>query len=63
MIEFHVEGMSCNHCVRAVTEAVQAADPKAAVAVDLAALSVKVESEAPRETLAAALTEAGYPPT
>ncbi|HWK83217.1 MAG TPA: cation transporter, partial [Caldimonas sp.] len=53
----------CGHCVRAVTEAVKAADPKAAVAVDLAALSVKVESAAPRETLAAALAEAGYPPS
>jgi copper chaperone len=63
MTEFQVNGMTCGHCVRAVTEAVKAADPKAVVEVDLAAGRVKVESTAPRETLAAAIVGAGYEAT
>jgi copper chaperone len=61
MIEFNVEGMSCNHCVKAVTAAVRSVDPAARVDVDLARHTVKVESAAPREAVAAALDEAGYP--
>lgn len=62
MIEFQVEGMSCGHCVKAVTQAVKSADPQAAVVVDLASHKVQVDSQKDRASLAAALTEAGYPP-
>jgi len=62
MIEFQVDAMSCGHCVQAVTKALKAADPQAAVVVDLAAHRVQVESQKDRAALAAALTEAGYPP-
>ena len=41
---FNVEGMSCGHCVKAITQAVQAKDPAASVRVDLAAREVGVES-------------------
>jgi len=41
---FTVEGMTCGHCVRAVTQAVQSQDPAASVRVDLAAKEVGVES-------------------
>ena len=41
---FNVQGMSCGHCVKAVTQAVQAKDPAASVRVDLAAKEVGVES-------------------
>ncbi|PTT89539.1 copper resistance protein CopZ, partial [Pseudomonas sp. HMWF005] len=34
---FNVQGMSCGHCVNAITRAVQAKDPAASVRVDLAA--------------------------
>jgi len=34
---FDVVGMTCGHCVRAVTEAVQHVDPTATVQVDLIA--------------------------
>ena len=33
---FQVQGMTCGHCVRAVTEAVKSVDPQAEVKVDLA---------------------------
>lgn len=63
MIEFQVDGMSCGHCVKAVTEAVQSVDPAARVDVDLASHRVEVDSSADRERLASALREAGYAPS
>ena len=54
--------MSCGHCVRAITEAVKAADPQAQVTTDLTTHQVQVQSSAARETLVSHLTEAGYAP-
>ena len=62
MYQFEIPNMSCGHCVRAVTEAVKAADQQALVTVDLPTHQVQVESSAARETLVAQLTEAGYAP-
>jgi copper chaperone len=62
LIQFNIPAMSCGHCVRAVTEAVQEVDPQAKVDIELDTKQVKVESQAARERLADALTEAGYPP-
>ncbi len=61
MIQFQVEGMSCNHCIGAITRAVQAVDPAAQVAADVPTQSVKVESGADRQALQKAIEEAGYP--
>lgn len=60
MIEFKVQGMTCNHCVQAVTRAVQAVDPHADVRVDLEAGVVRVEGRGSAETLSKAISEAGY---
>ena len=57
---FEVRGMTCAHCVRAVTQAVQRVDPAARVEVDLASGRVDVASSAPRERLAEAIREEGY---
>ena len=62
MIELTVPDISCGHCVRAVTEAVQRLDDAAKVDVDLASKRVRIESAVPRERIAEALTEEGYPP-
>ena len=62
MIEFNVPAVSCNHCVRAVTEAVHEVDPQARVQVDLQQHKVTVDGSADRQALANALTEAGYAP-
>ncbi|MFP3567882.1 heavy-metal-associated domain-containing protein [Paraburkholderia sp. SIMBA_030] len=59
-IEFQVEGMSCQHCVAAVTQAIREHDGAAQVQVDLASGRVVVESAQPAETLKAAIDEAGY---
>ena len=59
-IEFKVEGMSCQHCVSAVTSAIRERDAAAHVQVDLAAGKVSVESSASVETLKDAIDDAGY---
>ncbi|MFN3862313.1 MAG: heavy-metal-associated domain-containing protein [Roseateles sp.] len=59
---FNLPDMSCGHCVAAVTQALQAADAQARVQVDLATRTAQVDSTLARETLARALSEAGYPP-
>jgi copper chaperone len=60
MTEFKVAGMSCQHCVKAVTDSIQALDAQARVEVDLAAGRVKVESSQDSAALRAAIDEAGY---
>ena len=57
---FQVQGMTCGHCERAVTQAVQQVDPSAAVRIDRASGKVDVDSIAPREALAAAIADEGY---
>lgn len=62
MQEFQIPNMSCGHCVRSITEAVQALDPAARVTADVPQHKVQVESTVQREALVAKLTEAGYAP-
>ncbi len=57
---FDVVGMSCGHCVRAVTEAVHGLDQAAVVQVDLPAGRVTVQSDAETARLEAAIANAGY---
>jgi copper chaperone len=59
-IEFQVEGMSCQHCVTAVTNAIHEHDGNAQVHVDLGSGRVAVESAQSADTLKAAIDEAGY---
>ena len=57
---FSVEGMTCGHCVRAVTQAVQSQDPAASVNVNLAAKEVGVESRLSAEQVIELISEEGY---
>jgi copper chaperone len=57
---FNVQGMSCGHCVNAITQALQAKDPAASVRIDLAAKEVGVESALTVDQVIAAITEEGY---
>ncbi|MDF2487794.1 MAG: copper resistance protein CopZ [Pseudomonas sp.] len=57
---FIVQGMTCGHCSRAVTQAVQALDAQAQVNVDLAGKQVSVESVLPAQRILAAIREEGY---
>ena len=57
---FQVQGMTCGHCERAVTQAVKTVDPQAEVRIDRATGKVDVESAQPREALAHAIADEGY---
>ncbi|HJV53030.1 MAG TPA: cation transporter [Noviherbaspirillum sp.] len=61
MYELKVEGMSCNHCVNAVTRSVQEVDAGAKVDIDLAQQTVRVASSASLDAIKSAVAEAGYP--
>jgi copper chaperone len=60
VIELKVEGMTCQHCVRAVTQAIQGEDPAATVQVDLGAGTLRAETRLPRDRVAALVAEEGY---
>ena len=58
-----VEGMSCEHCVKAVTNAVGALEGVSGVSVDLAAQTVAVDHDpekAPLEKLKFEIEDQGY---
>lgn len=59
----NVEGMSCEHCVKAVTSAVGALDGVADVLVDLAGKTVTVEhdcAKCPLDSIKLEIEEQGY---
>jgi copper chaperone len=63
MLELKVEGLTCGHCVRAVTEAVHAVAPQVAVAVDLEQGLVKItagNTTIPTDAVIKAIEEEGY---
>ncbi len=57
-----VTGMTCEHCVKAVTEEVSGIEGVTAVEVDLVTggVTVTADSDPTREAVAAAVDEAGY---
>jgi copper ion binding protein len=59
---YQVKGMTCGHCVGAVSGEISQLDGVTGVEVDLATGAVSVTSEAPlgRDAVAAAVDEAGY---
>lgn len=62
---YRVTGMTCQHCVAAVTEELTALDDVSAVSVDLVAggtSTVTIDSRSPLDsaTVAEAVDEAGY---
>lgn len=61
----HVTGMTCGHCVKAVTEELTAVDGVRSVDVDLvtggtSAVTVHSDGPVPADALRAAVDEAGY---
>ncbi|WP_007516845.1 heavy-metal-associated domain-containing protein [Pseudofrankia saprophytica] len=59
---YTVTGMTCGHCVNAVTEEISHLPGVSDVRVDLASGTAEVVSDAPldREAVRAAVEEAGY---
>ena len=63
MLSFNVQDMTCGHCARAITQAVQAVDAQAQVRIDIPTHRVDITpGQADAERLAAAIREAGYTP-
>lgn len=64
MTNLKVPDMTCGHCKAAVESAIHGLDAAAAVAVDLATHTVRIEAtKVPTAAILAALNEAGYPAT
>lgn len=59
-MRFRTDDMTCQGCVRAIAGAVAALDPAARVTADLAAHTVEVATDRPREQVAAAIAAAGF---
>ncbi|GGK96308.1 heavy-metal-associated domain-containing protein [Mangrovihabitans endophyticus] len=59
---YHVTGMTCEHCVRAVTSEISGLAGVRDVQVDLGSGTVTVQSDAPLsdDEIRAAVDEAGY---
>lgn len=57
---FTVEGMTCGHCVDAVTREVCAVDGVTSASVSLESKQLTVEGAASEDAIAAAVDEAGY---
>jgi copper chaperone len=60
MQTFNVNGMTCAHCERAVTQAIQSQDGDAKVDVDLDAGVVRVDSSLDEAAIRDAIKEEGY---
>lgn len=60
-MKLDVQGMTCGHCVKAVTAAIAALDPAARVQVDLAAGRVDIDGRLDAAQAIAALAAKGYP--
>ena len=58
--QIKVKGMTCQHCVKAVTKAIQDLDVEAKLTVDLAGGLVSVETALSREDVVKAIDEEGY---
>ncbi len=57
---FFVSGMTCGHCEKAVSKAVQAMDADATVRIDRPASRVEISSYLTWDTLARAIVKEGY---
>lgn len=62
MTTFEVKDMTCGHCIKAITQAVQAVDPTAKVQIDLSSHRVQIESASADAELSHAIVKAGYAP-
>lgn len=60
MHHFHVPGMACDGCLRAVTTAIQKLDPQARVEGNLQSRTITVTSDKAEASLLATLGNAGY---
>ena len=58
--QLQVKGMTCQHCVKAVTKAIQALDTQATVSIELPQGTVNVQTTLSLEATAKAISDEGY---
>ena len=63
MMKFHIDGMTCGHCVSRIIKAIVDLQSDAKVEADLALHSIIVSSSLSSAEIIAALNAAGYPAT
>jgi copper chaperone len=63
MLQFRVNDMSCEHCVKTITKAVTAIDAEASLEADVETKLVRIDSAHPVAELIQVLDAAGYPAT
>ncbi len=57
---FTVQGMTCGHCEKAITQAMLALDAQACIVIDRTVQRVEIDSTVERDTLAQAMVDEGY---
>jgi len=60
-MQFHVEGMTCGGCARAITRALVSLDRDARVQADPRSRTVTVETSLQQAEVRRALADAGFP--
>lgn len=60
MQTFNVQGMTCAHCERAVTNAIQALDAQARVRIDRQSGVVEVEGDLSESAIREVIEQEGY---
>lgn len=64
MIVLQVSGMSCQHCVKAISQAIHQHDAQAEVQIDLSTQTIRIaNSQLQPEQLKVIVAEEGYPVT
>ncbi len=63
MLTLEIPTISCGHCARAITEAVQELDPAARVEVDIDRKRAAIETSAATAAVLARLEEEGFTAT
>jgi copper chaperone len=60
-MKFTVSGMTCGGCIKAVTKAIQSADPQAQVQVDLASQTIELQTQLSFNEAQQFISDAGFP--
>ncbi len=60
-MRFTVSGMTCGGCIKAVTGAIQSADPNAQIKVDLPTQSIELQTVLSTSEAQLLIEDAGFP--
>ena len=61
IMKFTVSGMTCGGCIKAVTGAIQSADPNAQIKVDLPTQSIELQAVLSTSEAQLLIEDAGFP--